>query len=366
MDRRARDLFELVEHAIFVLEPDDHGVPRYAGFNRYARDILNKSEAEIIGLTAVELYPGRLGKVAFEHHEAALQSGVARSYEILLPLAAGQRRIRTSLVPELDAQGRVIRLIGSSTDISGNQIIDEMQAGVQTLNSEMEDFISLAAHDLRAPMKNVNTIADMLREDFHDMGDGKLDLIDMLEEVGAKAMKLIEDVLAHAQATSTVQENTQFEFSELLDEVMGLLDPMGLCEASIPQGLVEGDRTATQIILRNLIDNAIKNADKQAGKGPNPDPPPLSLKLSLRDIDGFYEVGVQDNGVGFSNSALLFLGGGKLFTDSGFGMLGVRRLIHTRGGTLTATNAADGSGALVAFSLPGKVYPPLPMTGTAF
>jgi len=53
----------------------------------------------------------------------------------------------------------------------------------------------MAAHDLRTPMNNVKTMADMLRHDFQDMGDGKLELINMLERVAVKSTNLINDVL---------------------------------------------------------------------------------------------------------------------------------------------------------------------------
>lgn len=353
MDERERRLLNHIGHAVFILEPGADGLPRYQSYNKFALSSLGKAEEEVLGLTACDVFPGRLGKAAFEHHVQALQTGAERTYEILLPLSAGHRRVRTRLSPELDGHGNVVRLIGSSTDISGQQLVAEVRASVETINNEMEDFINLAAHDLRAPMRHIGMIADMLREDFQDHGDGKLELIDMLEDVGTKAMSLIGDVLAHAQATGSDVEYFEFDFSDLLDEIMGLLDPMNDCEIEVPRVRIEADRTAIQMILRNLIDNAIKCA--KAKDFSDAGAPCLRLSLTIEEAEGFVEIGVKDNGVGFEDTAIVFLNGGKLRTDSGFGMLGVRRLIHARGGTLTATNAADNSGALVAFSLPGKL-----------
>ena len=66
-------------------------------------------------------------------------------------------------------------------------------------------------------------------------------------------------------------------------------------------------------------------------------------------------VTLSDNGRGFSDPALLLLDGGALRHDSGFGLFGARRLIHSRGGRLLVTRAADRSGASVTFSLRGKI-----------
>ncbi|MFK7945500.1 MAG: ATP-binding protein [Paracoccaceae bacterium] len=359
-------LLDFIEHPVFVLEAGGDGLPRYMAFNECACRSLNKPVNEILGMTASELYTGRLGQIAFEHHCESLKSGAQRAYDIQLPFADGQRLIRTSLRPVCDSSGNVIRIIGSSQDISGKQIFREMQAEVETIESEMEEFISLAAHDLRTPINNVTMVAEMLREEFQDLGDGKLELIGILEELGEKAMRLIGDVLAHAQATSVTEQIVEFEFGPLVQEIMALLDPMSRCIVELENGLIQGDRTATQIIIRNLVDNAIKYSSTQ---GPDSEAPAddfqLRLNFGLVTLDnGFFAINVQDNGIGFSDPALMFLDGGKLSTDSGFGLLGIKRLIHARGGTLTVANRTSANGADIAFSLPGSVEP-MATDGTA-
>ncbi|MEW9921116.1 ATP-binding protein [Marimonas sp. MJW-29] len=346
-----RALLDQIDHAIFVIEPDAEGRPVYACINRFACAILGRSEQSVIGLSAKELYPGRLGEIAFHHHAGALASGQPRSYEIHLPIRGSERLVRTTLRPVTDGRGHTLRLIGSSTDITGSHIMRQMQANVETMNIEAEDFVALAAHDLRAPLRHVSAIADMLREGFVDMGDGKLELIDMLEELGTRAMELIADVLSHAEATSLTPESTQscFDFSDLVREVMGLLDPSGHCHCDIGEGRIKGDRIVTQIILRNLADNAIKYASGSDGHAT------LHLCFLHRDCgDGFVEVVVQDNGKGFADPAILFLQEGKLRTGSGFGLFGIRRLIRARGGTMKAENLRGGQGARVVFRLPGS------------
>lgn len=350
MTNRDRTLLNLLEHAVFVLEPDAAGLPRYTACNRFALDGLGKTEAEVIGKTAQDLFSGRLGAIEFNHQVQGLQSGQEQTYEIQLPLAKGQRSLRMTLRPEKDAQGCVVRLIGSATDVSEHQMIAKMRMDFETINSEMGDFINLAAHDLRVPMRHVSVIADLLRDEFEDLGDGKLNLINMLEDVGSKAMTLIGDVLAHAQSMNLITECVEFEFPALMDDIMALLDPMGRVSVTVPDVRLVGDQMATQVVLRNLIDNAIKHAGAcETGVSG------LQISLQVSAGPACYEIRVHDNGKGFSEPARVFLNGGKLRTDSGFGMLGVRRLIHARGGTLAATNGPDGTGGLVSFTLPGRL-----------
>ncbi|MEM7685159.1 MAG: ATP-binding protein [Paracoccaceae bacterium] len=350
-------LYDHVAHPVFVLSLDDAGVPRYVWFNKFASNMIGLSAEDVIGKTARELYSGRLGEVAFQHHAEAFRSGMPRSYELSLPIASKHQRICTTLEPYRDASGQVTHFIGSSQDVTGGDIVREIEADLDSMTREMEDFVSLAAHDLRSPITQIHAIADLLREDFEDLGDGKLDLIDLLEDVGAKAMELISDVLSHAQATSTRQQVIDFDLRELCFDILTMLDPLQQCVCQVQETWLSGDRNATQIILRNLIDNALKHARPRGeGSGVAEGSARVELRIeAATGVEGMVNVQIRDSGAGFSGSTLTFLGGGDFKPESGFGLLGIRRLIRSRGGSLTAMNAGTGQGAIVAFSLPGRI-----------
>lgn len=342
--------FDYLDHSVFVLEAGADGEPRFAFLNHFAASLSGLRSEDVVGKTAKEIYPGRLGQVAYEQHVRAFENGLSTTYELLLPMASSQRLLRTSLAPECGPEGRVMRVFGSSADISGEQLVDNVQLGMASIKSEMEDFISLAAHDLHAPLRNVSSIAAMLREDFQDLGDGKLELIDLLEKVGSKAMHLIGDVLSFAQLSSPGPSKAiEFDLPDLVNEILTILDPWEQSHLTCDAARIRGDRMVVQLILRNLIDNALKNSAEYLANGS------LSLTISACFPEpGMFSILVQDNGHGFDNIALAFLNGGKLTADSGFGLLGVRRLVHARGGMLSASALKDG-GARVEILLPGEL-----------
>lgn len=354
MDQSERALLDDIDHPVFALEPGEDGLPRYAAFNRFAQGLLGKPEDEVLGRTAVELYGGRLGQIAFDHHSGVLFDGARRTYELSLPLKDGRRRVRTTLQPSLDAEGRVRRIIGSSTDISDRRAMDEMRAGVETMSKELGEFVSSAALDLRRPLKKARAVADMLRDGFEDLGDGKLELIGVLERLSTDTMALVTDLLSHVEAVSAISDVTVFDFADLGREIMALLDPLDACVCEIEGGKVLGDRTAAMIAIRNLIDGALNRA--RAGDGPARNEK-LRFRLSVEDHldDGYFAVTLRDNGPGLDSSTLFFLNGGALRSDAGFGLMGVRRLILARGGRLTAINEAPPGGATIRFTLPGEV-----------
>lgn len=347
MEAEALKLLDVVKTPVFALEPDAEGRPVYVAFNQTACDISRFSAADVIGKTALEVYPGDFGRTAYQHHCRVLASGQAESYVLTLPLNGIERSVRTHLTPQLDEHGRPTVLIGTSADITLEQAVGETRGYSEDLNSEIEQFVTLAAHDLRSPIRNVKRITDMLRDDFQDLGDGKVDLIDMLERVAVKSMSLISDVLSHAQAADAANSKEEFEIKDLCQDIMQILDPDGRHVIKAPEGVILGDKVAAQIVLRNLLDNAIKhNSDRSIT---------LSVSVNSTDSDEMYHMTVEDNGVGIPDPAIVFLGGGKLTSESGFGLLGVRKLVRARGGEITAEKPGSGRGAFITMNLPGKV-----------
>ena len=344
-------LLETVEHAVFVLEPDAQGRVVYADISEYGARVVDRTRADFIGKTAPEIYQHELGQLAYEHHLNCLRTRKAFAYEILLNLGEDHRLIRTTLRPVLNASGCVKQIIGSSIDLSNGQPFQAAENDLDQLREEMEQFISMAAHDLRSPMLQVSQIAAFLREDLGDSAGSTLPLIEMLEQVGEKTLRLIGDVLNHAQNASLAPTKAEFDFGALVDDIGGSLDPMDKARITPTRARVRGDFNATQVILRNLVDNALKHG------------PAGSATKSTIDVDlkprspGYYEVTVSDNGPGIDDPTKLLSAGQKSKAQSGFGLMGIRRLIHARGGSFTVTNRTDQTGAMITFALPGEVLP---------
>ena len=355
MDLSARAFLDKLAHPIFALEAGSDGEPRYCAFNRVAQEILGRPEAEILGLTAAELYRGRLGQIALDHHRSVLRSGVESTYELTLPLKSGVRRIRTTLRPELDETRKVVTLFGAAVDVTDQHAIKEMRANAETLNSELGEFVSDAALDLRRPLLRVKSIADMLRDGFQDLGDGKLELINALEGVTKDAISLISDVLSHVEATSAVSSDMDFEFVPLMKEIMALLDPQGRCMFNVTPAVVRGDRTAALIVLRNLVESA-RNRYRMNQAEAHLGAPSMSVSV-IGAGEGFIAICLKDNAGPLDKVTLSALNGAAIRADSDRALMGVRRLILARGGRISAENSLQNDGARVRFTLPGALRP---------
>ena len=341
-------VLDYVPSPVVVLDRQADGAFVYVWINRAATEFSGVSAEDILGKTPVEMFPGRQGRRLLAHQTGAVTTGKPRTYAYSVRLPIGERWIETHLQPVADEDGQVGRLIAFMTDRTEEHTLEQAQAQSDTvirmLESDMERFVSMAAHDLRTPMRNVSQIAEMLREDFVDHGDGKLELIDMLEGVGVTASCLITDVLEYARASSVEQRLSRVDLAQLCNDIFAVLDPQGLHELTGGQGTFDTDGVALQIVLRNLVENAIKHSGRDR----------ISLQVDCEGgKDGMLEFWVRDNGRGFEDPTIAFLDSGQFRDQSGFGLLGIKRMVTTRKGDIWAERRAEGTGAEVHFTLPG-------------
>ena len=218
----------------------------------------------VLGKTAAEAFPGAWGEELYRFHLLALQSPEPVGHEFTLLLNGVERQIRTLLNPVLDSQGSVIQLVGTPSDVTSEHAIQRAEKNAAAINKEMEDFISLAAHDLRSPMRKVNALAEMLREDLPELSKDNSELLDMLEAVASRSFEMITDLINHAQAADVATESAaleNFSLRSVCEQVMTTLDPESSHAWCVVDTQLHCERVAVQIVIRNLIDNAIKHHD---------------------------------------------------------------------------------------------------------
>lgn len=342
-------LYDEVALPVFVLVQNTEGEVVYGFLNRRGCEILGRSVGEVIGKPASRLFEGRTGQSILGRQTRAWEDGKPVTYDVALPVGEQTYWARTSLQPVRDDGGRLTHMVGISQDISDERALEQAQAMTSAVASEMEDFVSLAAHDLRSPIANVKSLVDMVCEDFVDMGDGKLEMIGMIEQISTRALALVSDVLSQAAATKAGSDMRTFDLQALCDDILVTLDPANRHNVTVSKASLRTDYVVLQIVLRNLIDNAIKHSSSEQ----------MHLEISIDWVTGErIAVTVCDDGAGFADPALAFLDGGALQADSGFGLLGVRRLLRTRGGDISAKHPVSGRGAEVRFELPGEILNP--------
>ena len=221
-------------------------------------------------------------------------------------------------------------------------------------NREFEDekvmFLAMAAHDLRSPLRHIRGLLDEIRDGFQDMGDGKIELLNMIEDVGERARVFTNDVITYTWATHIQQsETTKFDLFEFASDIFQSVDPAQKHALKCPYVLADTDKLALQIALRNLFDNAVRHGGKENME--------ITLKVAeLSEINAI-QVTVLDDGKGLASPADFFVTATDFRKSSSFGLLGVKRLVEERGGEISAIEPENGTGSAITFTLPGSLEP---------
>ena len=346
MNIETQALIDQIDAPVFILERDKNNRPVYVAVNTVIRDKANLSQEQVVGKTAAEIYPDKFGELAYKYHCECLSTGHPSCYELTVQLKGKKHLIRTTLSPELDEDGQVKRIVGTANYANTEQLVREAQAHALMLNTEVEHIIGLTAHDLRSPMRNMHNLTDMLREDFVDLGDGKLEIVSLLQKVSANTDSLIGNILDFAHTSGAVEVVEEFRLIPLAREIFSTLDPENNHRAEIEDVKISGDRIATQIALRNLVDNTLKHNKNMQ----------LTIGVDAGSAeDGFFEITVSDNGCGVEDPSTLFNHEAPRVIDNSFGLYAVSRLLRSRGGDISASASPGSSGLRVTFTLPGEI-----------
>ncbi|WP_299371256.1 PAS domain-containing sensor histidine kinase [uncultured Tateyamaria sp.] len=349
-------IFDHLSDPVFVLGAGSSNRPVYVFLNAVALAHLGTSLDDVQGRPAHEIFSGRAAYSVYRQQCHAWAAAEDTEYEIALPVRDKTLWVRTRLKAVKDPAGVLQYMVGTSQDITAQREMAQAQTMANAAAREMEDLVCLAAHDLRSPIGNLKTLAEVMRRDFVDHGDGKIELLNMIDSIADNALTVVSDIMAHALAANTSEKPAWFDFGALCDNVMVLLDPMRKHSARFPRVQVQADYTVVQIILRNLIDNAIKYAGK----------PEVRIAIDVTAMNAQRLMfSVRDDGLGFGDVAENAYGDvpGPLESQGGFGLVGVRRLARSRGGRVTVEQREVG--AEVRFELPGKVGAGAPLLPAA-
>ena len=235
---------------------------------------------------------------------------------------------------------------------------DEMQKQAQELdqlNSLKNKLFSVISHDLKAPMYALrNLFDDMQRQDMPATEIKSL-IPDVKNDLNY-TVSLMDNLLQWAK--SQMQAHTvnadAHNIKEMIDEVMQVLYLQAEAkkihiENKVADGYnIWADRDMINLVLRNLISNAIKFS-------------PSGGKISIGTFDQslFTEIYVKDAGKGISKDEMKKIGGQEFYTSNGtaqeqgtgLGLLLCKEFLAKNNGQLRI-QSEPGKGSVFSFTLP--------------
>ena len=220
-----------------------------------------------------------------------------------------------------------------------------------TANRDLVDFAHIAAHDLKAPLRGIGSIAGIVCAEYDDVLDEQgRELLQMLVGRASRMYTHIDSILQYSKIGRSVEKSQKINTHELIEEVITSIAPPRNIEMLISKRLptIECDKTLMIQIFQNLLDNAIKYMDKPQGQ----------IKVDCVKQERFWKFSVADNGCGiaekyFDKIFKMFqtLNSRDEIESTGIGLSAVKKIVETLGGRIWVESQV-GHGATFFFTLP--------------
>ncbi len=223
-------------------------------------------------------------------------------------------------------------------------------------NRELEAFTYSVSHDLRAPLRSVDSFSRIILEDYGHVLDAEGQRYLRIVRGEAQRMgHLIDDLLRFSRLSRETLQPAPVDFEQLAQAIFDRIpeqDRSHVKEFVIgPLPIGWGDYAMLRQLLENLLGNAVKFTRNT---------PQARIELSGHTTPEHAVYCVRDNGVGFDPryAHKLFevfqrLHGDDEFEGTGVGLAIVQRIVDRHHGKVTAEGAPN-AGAAFHFCLPHK------------
>ena len=227
-------------------------------------------------------------------------------------------------------------------------------------NSELEQYAYIASHDLQEPLRQVHTLAQLLRERYSGSLDEKArGYLSFMADGSAHLAKMVRDLLAYSRLNSAEEMFEPSSCSSALAAALAnLREGISQSGARVTHGELPEVRMRQAHLVQlfqNLVDNAIKF--RRAGVEP-------LIHVGARPEGGSWLFRVTDNGIGIDpeHGERIFmvfqrLHGRRSLPGTGIGLAICKKIIELHGGRIWFEPEAGG-GASFVFTFPGEVCAP--------
>ena len=192
----------------------------------------------------------------------------------------------------------------SSTISEKNRKILQQNAELDKLNNEKSKLLSIIAHDLKQPLNSITTITQLLMESSlseEEQAQLKMEVL--------AAARNTSDMLANMQSWTADDINilspqiTSINLSDKIAAVVNIYKTLAerkdiaMAVSIAPELSVKADESMLQLVLRNVISNAVKFTPEQGN---------VSIEAET-EANGKCLIIVRDTGIGMSSAQILSL-----------------------------------------------------------
>jgi len=247
------------------------------------------------------------------------------------------------------------KIFGIARDITekleAERLLEKNIQELQKANKELDQFAYVVSHDLKAPLRAINSLADWIAEDMQAVADDETkDNLKLLRNRVSRMNDLIDGILSYSRAGKKKGQLAKVPLADIVRDALDNINIPDQINVTVPLDMpvVKCDRTMLLQVLMNLITNAIKYHDKPQGK--------VWLEASSHTTGYAFAVGDDGPGIDEIYHEKIFdmfqtLEARDVKESTGIGLAIVKKLVEELKGTITLQSAV-GQGSVFKVTLP--------------
>ncbi len=236
-------------------------------------------------------------------------------------------------------------IIDVTQSVTQEQQIQNYAKQLESINSELSQFASMASHDLKEPLRKMCFFSDLILKESQNLSDLQRESADRINNTALKMRHLVEGLLIFSKLGSEKIKRQSVSVEEKLTEIVRDIQlELNAHAATLSIDVQPKDLTFSldSILFEHLLNNLIRNALKY-----NEHTRPLSIQITARYENNALLVTVTDNGIGFNQdqAELIFRPFVRLHdkqqSGSGLGLAICKKVCGLMNGNIRAESKAD-------------------------
>jgi len=221
-----------------------------------------------------------------------------------------------------------------------NHKLEQMVNKLSESNKELQDFVHVASHDLREPLRTISSFGILLGDSLKGkLNEDDCENLQFMIDGASRMTQMVEAILFYSRIgtkdiqfnnidlNEAVKELKELELAALLEETGGTI----LVPDSLP--LINGDSTQVIQLLQNLIGNALKYHKPQIV-------PEVCIRVD-KIVDNMVRIEIADNGIGikeeyYKDVFTMFrrLHPRESYEGAGIGLSVCKKIVERHGGEI--------------------------------
>jgi signal transduction histidine kinase len=246
-----------------------------------------------------------------------------------------------------------------------NQLLNDKNKIISTINSQKDKFFSIIAHDLRDPFNGFLGLSELLAEDLDNMTKKEIQFVAVnMKSSATNLFQLLENLLEWSrmeQGLIPFAPKEKLVLPIVAECMTTIQDAANNKNISINVEISEkttvfSDSNSIHSVIRNLISNAVKFTPKGG-----------TIHIQAKEDDKKTTISITDTGIGMSAEMVENLfrldvqtnrNGTNNEPSTGLGLILCKEFVEKHGGEIWV-ESKEGKGTTFSISFPDKKYSPI-------